>query len=135
MRINPGAIGLFRTALKQNPYDGKEDGYWDAAKANASRLLPTVNFVKDLIHPPTEPGMYPEDQTRLGRIKRQSRSFPFAVDPQKALESRQRILGDVSPVIASRHLVIEVVRAGCWQAPGSGNLQCVARCGRRVVRR
>lgn len=95
--VNPGFMAILRTAEKKNPYGGEEDSYRAAAKANFERLAPTPRFIGEVISPAEEPRNYPEDRTRWGRIKRQSRIFPFAVDPQAMLAARQRALGDVPP--------------------------------------
>jgi hypothetical protein len=63
---NPGAS----VAVDWLKGEGKVD-------ATAKRLLPGGSFVKDMISPPTDPPTYPEDVTRLGRLKREVGIIPI----------------------------------------------------------
>jgi hypothetical protein len=62
-----GSFGTYRT-----------DTYREAARRNAERLFPNYDFARDLINPSGE-GRYPEDASRLGRIKRELGVFPLEI--------------------------------------------------------
>lgn len=90
--VNPLVPAALNIASRKNAYGGKEDSYLDALLSNVDRLAPTPRFVGEVINPSDEPGLYPEDQTWLGRIKRQSRLVPFAINPDEMDD-----LADLSP--------------------------------------
>ncbi len=56
-------------------------GEGDLAKS-AKRLLPNYSLVKDLVSPPTDPPRYPEDVTRVGRLKREIGILPIEVSDE-----------------------------------------------------
>ena len=79
--INPGFTALYDIGRGQDQY-GRDIGYTEAAKAAGLRLAPDVRLAGELINPPKTPGFYPEDVTRLGRLKRAARVLPYAVSEE-----------------------------------------------------
>jgi hypothetical protein len=88
--LSPLIRGAYNVAGRENSYGGKEGSYWEALKQNAERLAPTVGLVGDLVNPSDDPGLYPEDRTALGRLKRQLRVVPYAIDPEEAKKYRPK---------------------------------------------
>jgi hypothetical protein len=101
--INPGIQAGLNIAQKRNPWGGKAKSYREAAGANLQRVAPGFNLARDLINPPSpeEAGLYPGDITRTGRLKRQLRVFPIAVDPKEAAAAAARYGKPQKPGVAA----------------------------------
>lgn len=91
--LNPGIAAAFHTLSKQDPYGGEVGSYAEAGEKSLERLVPQKKLAEDLANPPApeEAGLYPEDTSRVGRLKRASRVFPIAIDPEEAYQSRKRL--------------------------------------------
>jgi hypothetical protein len=93
---NPFAKAVYNTANKtaegsHGPY--RVDSYREAAKNNTERLVPNIDYLRDMIHPPKDPGMYTEDASRWGRTKRELGVLPIKVDREEAAAAKKRIEG------------------------------------------
>jgi hypothetical protein len=93
---NPLAASLINTADKtvdssRGPY--RVDSYREAGGKNAERLVPNIDFLRDLIHPPKDPGIYTEDSSRAGRVKRELGVVPIKIDREEAATAKARIEG------------------------------------------
>jgi hypothetical protein len=62
--------------------------YPTAIKKNLERIVPDVNFVRDLINPDEDDPNYPEDASRWGRIKRELGVVPIEVNRTETGGSR-----------------------------------------------
>jgi hypothetical protein len=85
---NPGIQAGQRILSGETPW-GQETGRIEAITSNLERLVPNIGLVGGLINPEGG-GLYPEDATRLGRLKRAMRIFPYAIDPDEAFEAAVR---------------------------------------------
>ncbi len=81
-------------AGRQTPSGFEAGSYRESAKENAKRLVPWTDRAANYIGPPDpeDTGMFPEDRTRLGRLKRDLRVIPIAIDTEEAAGIRQREL-------------------------------------------
>lgn len=78
---NPLARTVFDFAsgtIRSLSGDSYSAGYGKIAKHDLPRLVPSETLVQNLISPPSEP-YYPEDATRLGRLKREVGVLPIQV--------------------------------------------------------
>jgi hypothetical protein len=93
---NPFFGAIYNTANKtvdssRGPY--RVGSYKEAAAKNAERLVPNVDYVRDTISPPDDPGIYAEDSSRWGRTKRELGVLPIKVDREEAKAAKDRIEG------------------------------------------
>lgn len=114
--LNPAIPALWHTSHQQSPFGRDVGSYGEAAKQNIERLAPGYGLTRDLISPP-EGGLYPEDRTRTGRLKRAARVFPIAIDPDEAREARVR--EGMVPAIEMRQeeLFSDSQKAGMGEPP------------------
>jgi hypothetical protein len=91
--LNPALTTAWFTAHQQNRFGSDVGSYGKSVEANAMDMFPGIALTKDLVHPPApgDAGLYPEDVTRIGRLKRALRVFPIAIDPKEAYASRKRL--------------------------------------------
>jgi hypothetical protein len=92
---NPFFGAVYNTANRtvdssRGPY---RTDFQTAAQKNAERLVPNVDYLKDMISPPDEPGIYAEDSSRWGRTKRELGVLPIKVDREEAKAAKDRIEG------------------------------------------
>lgn len=87
--LNPGLRAAWQVASKQNPFGRDAESYRESALQAGERLAPGLSLAKDL-KSPEGGGLYPEDVTREGRLKRAARIFPIAIDPEEAEAARVR---------------------------------------------
>ena len=87
--VNPGIRAGVNIARRETPY-GAAGSYREAALSNAQTLAPNFGLIQDLANPPGPGGLYPGDQSRLGRLERALRVIPYAVDPKVAREQAIR---------------------------------------------
>jgi hypothetical protein len=86
--LHPGLRAAYMAGDKQDSFGSKAGSYREALGSHGQRLVPQYGLTRDLLSP--EPGgLYPEDATRTGRLKRASRVLPIAVDPEEAAQARQ----------------------------------------------
>jgi hypothetical protein len=88
--LNPGIEAVYHVLNRQSPFGRELGSYREAALQSGERLLPNYGLARDLLSPPAEGGLYPEDVTRWGRTKRALRVIPYAVDPKEARAARVR---------------------------------------------
>jgi hypothetical protein len=67
---------------------------------NAERLVPNLGLIQDLIHPSGGPN-YPEDATRLGRLKREIGVAPIQVNDNTSTTSRRGSSGGSGSIYRS----------------------------------
>lgn len=85
--LNPGLTSAYRAANKQDSFGSSVPSYREALGSNTERIVPQYGLARDLLNP--EPGgLYPEDASREGRLKRALRVFPIGIDPEVAARSR-----------------------------------------------
>jgi hypothetical protein len=94
--LNPGITAAWYTSHHQGPFGqdikgGGSAAYLESLKENALHIAPQAGLVGDLMHPPAEGGLYPEDVTRGGRLKRAVRVVPIAINPEEAYKARKRL--------------------------------------------
>ena len=89
---NPlGAAGVnIANRTVNTPAGPYRTGYLNSIKRNLERLVPNVRLARDLISPPSEPGLYPEDASRLGRLGRELGVIPIKIDKRAAYEAAKR---------------------------------------------
>lgn len=87
--LNPGLRSLYQVASKQNPFGRDAESYRESALQAGERIVPQIGLTKDLLNPEGG-GLYPEDATREGRLKRAARIFPIAIDSEEAEAARVR---------------------------------------------
>lgn len=80
---NPFAKGIYNVANRS--VDGSKGPYrtdfQTSLQRNTERLVPNIDFVRDMVNPPVDdPGLYPEDVTRIGRLKRELGVFPIEIN-------------------------------------------------------
>lgn len=92
--LNPGLVSAIQVAMGKSPWWSQiEDPRMlgplnlSAAQQGIGRLVPQAGLAGDLISPPDDPGMYPGDVSRLGRLARASRVVPYPIDVGEARES------------------------------------------------
>lgn len=92
--LNPGLVSAIQVAMGKSPWWSQiEDPRMlgplnlSAAQQGIGRLVPQAGLAGDLISPPEDPGMYPGDVSRLGRLARASRVVPYPIDVGEARES------------------------------------------------
>jgi hypothetical protein len=83
----------------------------ESARRNLERLAPNVDLVRDLVSPSGE-GRYPEDASRLGRLKRELGVLPIEIE-------RERSAGDSVGIVRQgvRQELRDVVSGLRTQAP------------------
>lgn len=81
-------------ADKRTPTGFSADSYRESLQENAKRLVPWVDRASNYINPPEpkDTGVFPEDASRSGRLKRDLRVIPIKIDKEEAREVRQREL-------------------------------------------
>ena len=92
---NPLAAALYNIAGRQapTPYGTYSTDFETSLLRNLERLAPNVTFGRQLVSPSGE-GLYPEDATRLGRLKREAGVIPIEIrreeDVDKSSEGKAR---------------------------------------------
>lgn len=96
--LNPGIRALINAGDKKSPYGRDVGSYGAALGQNLERLAPNFGLAQDLISPEGG-GIYPEDETRTGRLKRAARVLPYVVDPEEARDAavREGVVEDNTP--------------------------------------
>lgn len=89
---NPLGSSVMRALDKRTASGFDAKSYRDAVTDNSERLVPWIKRGRELVSPPEDTGMFPEDATRLGRLKRELRVLPVAIDPTEAKATREREL-------------------------------------------
>jgi hypothetical protein len=130
--LNPGLVAGYDLARGQREYgDVTVDvGYREAAKGAAERLTPGLDVVRDVISPPEAGGLYPEDTSRLGRLRRASRVLPYAIDPAEAAR-----FADLSPAERANRTVYAERSAFLQAAQSVAPEQLVTEKGKRRLPR
>jgi hypothetical protein len=90
---HPGVQALIRGAGRKDRFGYDAASYPESIKDNAEGLVPWVERGKDYIDPTADPDpLWPEDVTRLGRLKRDLRVVPIEIDREVGAEKRRREL-------------------------------------------
>lgn len=90
---HPGVQALLRVAGREDRFGYDAPSYRESIKENVQGLFPWYERAKDYIDPEASPDpLYPEDTSRLGRLKRDLRVLPIAIDPEVGAEKRRREL-------------------------------------------
>jgi hypothetical protein len=82
--LNPAIEQGINVAGRETSFGTEADSYRESLRQASERLVPNVGLARDLVSPPSETGLYPEDVTRSGRLRRAIRLSPIAIDPEEA---------------------------------------------------
>lgn len=85
--LNPGLRGAVEAGYKRDSFGSQVTSYREAVGSQAQRLVPQFGLARDLLNPEGG-GLYPEDATRSGRLRRAARVLPIAIDPVEAAQAR-----------------------------------------------
>lgn len=92
---NPLAKGVYNVANRtvDGPNGPYRTDFQTSLERNLERLIPNVDFGRDMIGPDGE-GRYPEDATRLGRLKRELGVFPIEIERESERGKSKSLRGD-----------------------------------------